>query len=82
MPPPLKRAGRRRSSTFWGGETSVRPPTPDELNSINRGGGWGSYEDESVRACLKVRAATEDTDHNLGFRTVQTGCRQILTLTP
>ena len=51
------------------------PPTPDELNSINRGGGWGSSADERVRPCFSIRAATEDRDHNLGFRTVQSGAR-------
>ena len=57
-------------------------PTPkqptDKLPRVNRGGGWNHTDPSVLRSADRIRNTPAYRNYYLGFRTAQTGCRQIL----
>ena len=59
------------------------PSLTDTLRRVFRGGSWGNTTAAVVRAAFRDgNAPLIRSNIILGFRTVQSGCRQVLTVTP
>ena len=57
---------------------SKRPEAPDDLYRVFRGGSWYNSTAVVVRAANRYGVTPTYRYFNFGFRTVQTGCRQVL----
>jgi formylglycine-generating enzyme required for sulfatase activity len=61
--------------------TPTKQPT-DKLPRVSRGGGWYNTVPSVFHSAYRIKNTHAHRYINLGFRCVQTGCRQVLTVNP